>query len=107
VKAVVLLTLLCSAVTFAQTPSDAPLADIPGTSVKVKQGEPAPFDGRLLSLDENKRRGTVDASKDAELTSLKAPENITVTKGQLTGVIVGSVVVTAIVTALVVGFAKK
>jgi hypothetical protein len=107
VKFVTVIVMLFTVTAFAQTPADAPVSDIPGVSVKITTGTPAPFTGRLLSDTENIRRGDVSASKDAELRSLTAPENITVTKGQLTAVIVGPIVLTAIVTALIVGFAKK
>ena len=105
-KAVALVVLLCSVTAFAQV-SDVPLADIPGVSVKVEIGAVVPFTGRLLSEDENVRRAKSAVSDHAELAQLKAPENVTVSKGALSAVIAGSVVLTAIVTGLVVGFAKK
>jgi hypothetical protein len=52
------------------TPTLAP--DAPGVSVRLRAGETAPFDGRLLSLDENLRRGKSAATCTATLADAEA-----------------------------------
>lgn len=41
--------LLAASVALAEPPGDAPLADLPGRSVHLATGQPAPFSGRLLA----------------------------------------------------------
>lgn len=64
--------LLCSFIAFADPPPDAPVADLPGVSVRVVAGQPAPFDGRLLSDEENVRRAKKEASERATLVDAQA-----------------------------------
>lgn len=104
---ILLLLVLLPSLSLAQVPSDAPLADVPEVSVRLEQGAPAPFPGRLLSEPEQVRRGKVAERDRAELLELKKPENITLTKGQLIGIVAGSAVVAAVVTGLIVGLAPK
>lgn len=95
------------------TPCPAPLdtdspvlaPDVPEISVRLKPGETAPFDGRLISLHENLRRGKVTAECKAELASAK--ENEWVSKPVLIGLIVGAFVVGAGAAAGVTAWAMK
>lgn len=105
---VVLLAALCAGYSYAQDgfSQDAPLADIQGESVKLEAGTPAPFSGRLLSENEQIKRGKKAAKDSAELAALKSPANITVDKGVLATAIIGSATIAAVVTGLVVGFVK-
>lgn len=48
-----LAVLLASSLAFADPPADAPMRDLPGRSVHLDAGQPAPFAGRLLSDDEH------------------------------------------------------
>jgi len=66
-KLVVLL--LCAAVpALADPPADAPLADVPNTSVRLTKGTAAPFDGYLVSDAETMRRGKKEANENGTLT---------------------------------------
>lgn len=104
----VLILMLLPSLALAQVPAaDAPLADLPGTSVRLATGEPAPFPGRLVSDPETVRREQVNASKAAELAALKAPENVTVTKVSLVAIGAGGLVLGALIAGLVVGLASK
>lgn len=80
-----------------ETDSPTLAPDAPGVSVRLRAGETAPFDGRLLSLDENLRRGKDAVDCKAELASAK--ENSWVSKPVLVSVIVGALVVGAAVGA--------
>lgn len=73
------------------TPTLAP--DVPEVSVRLRPGETAPFDGRLLSLDENVRRAKSAVECRAELAS--ARENVWLSKPVVIGVIVGALLVGA------------
>lgn len=73
-------TLLVSSLAFAQepgsgftVPEDSPVLapDVPEVSVRLRAGETAPFDGRLLSLEENLRRGKDAVDCKAELSEAK------------------------------------
>ena len=98
------LLLLLPSLALAQAPADAPLADIPGTSVRLSTGQEAPFPGRLVSDPESVRREKVNERLAGELASLKAPENVTLTKGALVGIAAGSAVAAAIVATVIVLF---
>lgn len=101
-----LLLLLClPSLALAQAPSDAPLADLPGVSVSLATGQPAPFAGRLVSPDEQVRRARLTEKDRAELASLKAPENVTVTKAALISITAGGVVLGVVVGVIVYGLA--
>lgn len=56
--------LLVSSVALADPPADAPL-DLPGRSVRLEPGQPAPFGGRLLSDAEHVASEKVAASDAA------------------------------------------
>lgn len=81
--------LLVSSVAFAQgkelpgdsqpipiTEADSPVIapDLPGISVRLRAGEPAPYDGRLLEHDESVRRGKALVSCRGELADAKTNE---------------------------------
>lgn len=102
-----LLLMLLPSLALAQAPADAPLADLPGTSVRLAAGELAPFPGRLVSDPEAVRREKVNASNAAELASYKGPENVTLTKGAVVAIGAGGLVLGAIITGLIVGLAPK
>lgn len=89
-KTLLLIALLPS-LALAQAPSDAPLADIPGTSVRLATGQPAPFPGRLLSEPEQVRREKVNEFKAAEGASLKKG-NVTVSVPVVIAIVAGAVV---------------
>jgi hypothetical protein len=86
----ILCALLMSSAALAQSP-DAPVVDVLGASVRLKAGEAAPFDGRLLSEDEQIRRAKRLAAAEGELA--KAQESMLVSKPVLVAIIVGSLVV--------------
>lgn len=88
-----LLALALSQAPDTDTPTLAP--DVPNVSVRLRAGETAPFDGRLLSLDENLRRGKEAVDCKAELSSGK--ENAWISKPVLVGIIVGAVALGAAV----------
>ena len=56
--------LLASSLAFADPPADAPL-DLPGRSVRLEPGQPAPFAGQLLSDEEHIASEKVAASDAA------------------------------------------
>ena len=91
----------------AQAPEDSPVLapDIPGLSVRLRAGEQAPFDGRLVELEENRRRGAAMVDCKAELASAK--ENTWVSKPVLVAIIVGGVVLGAAAGAGVTAWAMK
>lgn len=91
-KSILLCLALISNVALAQSP-DAPLADVLGASVRLKAGEPAPFDGRLLSEDEQVRRAKRLAAAEGELA--KAHESALVIKPVFVAIIVGALVLGA------------
>lgn len=105
-KKLTLMLMLLPALAFGQV-ADAPLADLPSVSVKLDEGQPAPFHGQLLSPTEQVRRGKVAERERAELLELKKPENVTLTKAALISIASGSAVLAAVITGLVVGFAKQ
>jgi hypothetical protein len=91
---------LLLSLSLAQAPdTDSPVLapDVPEVSVRLKAGEVAPFDGRLLALEENLRRGKATADCRAELADAKG--NAWVSKPVLITVIVGAVVLGAAVGA--------
>ena len=87
--------LLASSIAFAEEPLDSPTLapDLPGVSVRLRPGEAAPFDGRLVALDENLRRGQSLVECRAELASAK--ENAWLPKPVLIAVVIGGVVLGA------------
>ena len=90
-------TLLVSSIAFADSvqDTDSPVMapDIEGVSVRLKAGETAPFDGRLLALDENLRRGRKMADCEAELADAKT--NIWTSKPVLISILIGGLVLGA------------
>jgi hypothetical protein len=108
--------LLVSSLAFADPPTesltierdtDSPVLapDVPGVSVRLRPGEQAPFDGRLLGLDENLRRGREAVDCKAELASAK--ENVWTSKATLVVVIVGAVALGAAAGAGVTAWAMR
>lgn len=102
--------MLCSSIALADppathfaTPSDAPLAaDEPGVSVRLQKGDPAPFDGRELSLDENLRRGK--ETTDCKTTLADAQANgVLLPRAGVAVLISGAAA--AVVTSIVLGIA--
>lgn len=105
-----LAVMLCSSLAFADPPADAPTKcteattdtapDVPGVSVKLKAGEPAPFAARALSLQENCERGQdkafLQTFKDDASTQVMIPKPLLVTI--ITGVIILSAAAAAGVT---------
>lgn len=63
---------LTASIAFAQAPADAPIADVPATSVRLEQGAPAPYAGYLISDAETLRRGKKEANERATLTDATA-----------------------------------
>lgn len=99
--------LLIASLAGAAEPDDTPTLapDVPNVSVRLRAGETAPFDGRLLSLDENLRRGKDAVDCKADLAEAKT--NTWVPKPVLVGVIVGALVLGAAGGAAVVWAAKR
>jgi len=106
--------LLLSSVAFADPPTDSSTVendspvlapDLPGVSVRLRPGEPAPYDGRLVALDENVRRGKALVDCRAELEAGK--QNAWLSKPVLITLIVGSVVLGAAAGAGVTAWALK
>lgn len=81
--------LLCSSLAFAEAPDAPIIEDIPGSTVRLRTGEPAPFDGQLLSFDEQVRRGKRLATAEAELEAAHA--SVLVSKPVLVALILGSI----------------
>lgn len=99
--------LLCAAVpAFAQAPADAPIADEPGTSVRLGLGEPAPFAGRLLSPEENKRRGQSKADCVETIADAKA-NNVLLPKPAVAAILTVAVVSVLSVVTLGTALALK
>lgn len=71
------------------TPLQDQAPDVPGVSVKLRAGEPAPYDARALSFQENCERGKAAVACQAELSDAKTN---TWTKP---GVIVGMILAAA------------
>lgn len=107
ISKITILLFLVPALAFAQEPADSPVLapDVPEVSVRLRPGEQAPFDGRLLSLDENLRRGKDAVDCKAELADAK--ENVWTSKATLVVVIVGAVVLGAAAGAGVTAWALK
>jgi hypothetical protein len=99
---------------FATASADAPIADqespvlappIPGVSVRLRAGETAPFDGRLVELGENLKRGQKLADCRGELEDAKT--NVWSSKGVLVGIIIGSIALGAAAGAGVTAWAMS
>ena len=90
-----LAVLITCGVAWADPPADSPVMapDVPGLSVRLRAGETAPFDGRLVELDENQRRGAALADCRGELASAKTNEWLP--KPVLIAIIVGTAVLAA------------
>lgn len=106
--------LLVSSLAFAEpplkecreaTPLEDQAPDVAGVSVKLRAGEPAPFDARALSLEENCERGKAKASCVAELTDAKT--FVWVSKPALVTIIVGAAALSAAAAAGVTAWALK
>ncbi len=99
--------LLLLALTQAPEEEGSPVLapDLPGISVRLKAGEQAPFDGRLVELEENRRRGAAIVDCRAELADAKT--NVWAPKPVLVSVIVGAVVLGAAAGAGAVWALKK
>lgn len=63
---------LSASIALAEPPSDAPLAEVPGTSVHLATGQAAPFPGRLVSDAEAIRRARKEAGERAILVDAEA-----------------------------------
>lgn len=110
-----LATLLVSSLAFADplpgsgftVPEDTPTLapDVPEVSVRLRAGETAPFDGRLLSLEENLRRGKSAVECKGELDEAKT--NLWMSKPLVIGLIVGGLVLGAAAGAAAVWAVKK
>lgn len=64
--------MLCSALAFGAEPGDAPVRDVPGTSVHLEAGSAAPFTGRLLSDAEavkSEQQATADHTTAAKVNA--------------------------------------
>lgn len=85
------------------TPTLSP--DVPDVSVRLRAGETAPFDGRLLSLNENLRRGKDAVDCRAELA--KAHESQLLPTGAVIAIIAGAVALGAAAGVGVTYFALK
>lgn len=87
----------------SDSPTIAP--DLPGVSVRLRAGETAPYDGRLIALDENVRRAKELVGCRAELEAGK--ENAWLSKPVLVTLIVGTAVLSAAAGAGVTAWALK
>ena len=97
--------LLISSIALADEDAPTLAPDVPDVSVRLRAGETAPFDGRLLSLEENLRRGKDTVDCKAELSAAK--ENAWVSKPVLISLVVGGLVLGAAGGAAVVWAVKK
>lgn len=93
--------MLCSSLAFADPPVDAPMADELGVSVLIKHGDPAPFDGRLLSMDENIARAK--RAVECKATLAAAEENALLPKPVVALLI--SAAAAAVITSIGLGIA--
>lgn len=85
------------------TPTLAP--DLPGISVRLRAGEVAPFDGRLVELEENRRRGAALVDCRTELAVGKTNEWLS--KPALVALIAGTAAASAALAAGVTVWAMK
>lgn len=94
-RALLCVVLIASQATFASEPDDSPVLapDVPEVSVRLRPGETAPFDGRLLSLDENVRRAKSAVECRAELASAK--ESVWMSKPTIIALVAGALLVGA------------
>jgi hypothetical protein len=94
-------------------PTDAPLAPpaldlvleadgrvAPGRSMKIKAGDVAPFNGRLLDEQEQVRRGKINARNEASLNDLKAG-NVIIRTPVAIALVLGVAVASAAIAVLV------
>lgn len=76
-KLITVAVLLFCSVAFAQGPADAPRADlpvdVPGVSVHLVAGEPAPFESIALSIPEDMRRASEKKDLRTQLAQAKDP----------------------------------
>ena len=98
-KVIVLLLIVALPAYAAEEATDTPVLspDVPNVTVRLRAGETAPFDGRLLSLEENLRRGKsavdcrAELAKAQESALLPVPALIAIIGGSLAlGVAVGA-----------------
>jgi hypothetical protein len=88
--------LLIAALLAAEPPADAPL-DLPGRSVRLVAGQPAPFPGRLLSDAEHIKSEAACADDHAKLA--KAEKSLLVSPLGIVALVVGGLAVGAAVGA--------
>jgi hypothetical protein len=84
----------------ADPPGDAPLADVPDTSVRLVMGQPAPFAGRLLSPEENVRRAKKQSDCEATVADAEA-NGVLLPKPAVAALISGAAA--AVITSIVLG----
>lgn len=94
--------LLCIAMP-AHAADDAPLADVPGTSVHLATGQPAPFAGRLVSDAEHVRREKVNERDATFYADVTAGDVVVVGKPAFYALIGGAGA--AVIAAIVAGVA--
>lgn len=93
----------------ADPPSDAPKAetcadgptDLPGVSVCLEQGQPAPFRARALSFPEDMRRERINERNATFYTDVTKGDVVVVSKPAFYALIAGGTA--AVVTAIVLG----
>jgi hypothetical protein len=95
------LLLVVAVPALADPPADAPVVDMPGTSVHLPAGQPAPFPGQLLSDEENIRRAKVAA--DCKATLADAEQGVLLPKPAVAALI--SVAAAAIISSVTLGIA--
>lgn len=95
------LLLVCGAA-WADGPADAPLADVPGTSVHLLATQAAPFTGYLVSDAETERRGKKDAKCAG--TAADAQANGVLLPKVAAGTVIG-VAAAAVITSIALGIA--
>lgn len=91
----------------AYAADDAPLADVPGASVHLTTGQPAPFAGRLVSDDEHVKREKVNERNATFYADVITGDALVVSKPVFYVVIGGAAAAVVAAVALGVAFAAK
>lgn len=99
---ITILLFLLPALAFADPPTDAPLSELPGRSVRLEPGQPAPFAGQLLSDEEHVASEKVCADDHAFRHEALGGSKLLLTPLQLVAIVAGAVAVGAAVSAGVI-----
>lgn len=98
----ILVAVLTSAVAFAESPKDAPLADLPGRSVRLAAGQAAPFPGRLLADAEHRASEAVCADDHAFRERATKDDALRLTPLAVVAIVAGALAVGAATATAVV-----